>query len=194
MVFDEHVADRDGTSEHELRTTLVRILQDAHAGELAAAYAYQGHSRSLWRHPAARAEVERIEAAEWHHRRLVAALLVALDARPRRPREWLMAVTGRFFGLLCFVGGWFAPMYAAGRLEAMNVGQYSDACEAAAGLGLDDAVVQLDEMTAEEDRHEQWFGDQCRGHWLLPAAARLFTWQPPPPVRCERPVEVPVDR
>lgn len=182
MVFDEQVADGDAAREQEVRATLVRILQDAHAGELAAAYAYQGHSRSLWRHPAARAEVERIEAAEWHHRRLVAALLVTLDARPRRPREWLMASTGRFFGLLCFVGGWFAPMYAAGRLEAMNVGQYADARDAAVELGFVDAVAQLEEMTAEEDRHERWFGDQCRGHWMLPAAARLFTWRPPEPV------------
>lgn len=181
-MFDGEVAEADGTREQALRGTLVRILQDAHAGELAAAYAYQGHSRSLWRHPAARAEVERIEAAEWHHRRLVAALLVTLDARPRRRREWLMAATGRFFGGLCFLGGWFGPMYAAGRLEWMNVGQYEAAHDAAEQLGLVDAANELAAMTAEEERHERWFGDQCRDHWMLPLAARLFRWRPPEPV------------
>jgi rubrerythrin len=181
-VFDGRVPDGDGNGEQDVRATLVRILQDAHAGELAAAYAYQGHARSLRRHPVARAEVERIEAAEWHHRRLVAGLLESLHARPRRRREWLMATTGRFFGGLCFVGGWFAPMYAAGRLEWMNVGQYESARDAARALGLDEAAVQLEEMTAEEDRHERWFGDQCRGHWMLPYATRLFGWRPPEPV------------
>ena len=173
--------------DRELRAILVRILQDAHAGELAAAYAYQGHSRSLWRHPGAKAEVERIEAAEWHHRQLVAALLVTLGAKPRRRREWLMAATGRFFGGLCFVGGWFAPMYAAGRLEWMNVGQYESAHDAAVELGLVDAAAQLAEMTDEEDRHERWFGDQCRDHWMLPLAARLFGWRPPEPVPAPAP-------
>ena len=113
------------------RVRLVRILQDAHAGELAAAYAYRGHWRSMWR--GHRREFERGRdptrraRAEWHHRRLVAQLLDELGARPRRRRELLMWSVGRFFGSLCFVSGYFGPMYAAGRLEAMNVGQYVEA-------------------------------------------------------------------
>jgi demethoxyubiquinone hydroxylase (CLK1/Coq7/Cat5 family) len=166
----------------DTRAQLVRILQDAHAGELAAAYAYRGHWRSLHRRPDAAAEVHRIEDAEWHHRALVAGLLAELSARPRRPRELLMGSIGRFFGALCFVGGWFAPMYAAGRLEAMNVGQYDDAQRAATALGLVDAARSLEAMRVEEDRHERWFGDQIRGHWLLPWAARVWTWLPPEPV------------
>lgn len=164
----------------EDRPVLVRILQDAHAGELAAAYAYRGHWRSLWRRPAQRDEVRRIEGAEWHHRSLVAGMLRDMEARPRRGREVLMACIGRFFGALCFVSGWFGPMYAAGRLEAMNVLQYVDARNAAERLGLVAFLGPLDEMVAEEERHEQWFGDRCRGHWLLPVASRVLGWTPPP--------------
>src|SRR5437868_9175745 len=120
------------------RAQLIRVLQDAHAGELAAAYAYRAHWKSLRRRPDARAEVRRIEGTEWHHRRLVADMLVALEARPRRPREIAMASTGRFFGLLCYVSGFFGPMYAAGRLEAMNVSQYDTARANATLLGLDE--------------------------------------------------------
>jgi demethoxyubiquinone hydroxylase (CLK1/Coq7/Cat5 family) len=165
----------------EVRRRLVRILQDAHAGELAAAYAYRGHARSL-RDGVQQAEVSRIEAAEWHHRAEVARLLVELGARPRRPRELLMGAVGRFFGGLCFVGGWFAPMYAAGRLEAMNVVQYVDARDAAGQLGLASAAERLDVMRVEEVRHEHWFGDQIRGHRLLRPTSRLFGWTPPPPL------------
>jgi len=156
----------------------VRVLQDAHAGELAAAYAYRGHWKSLGRRPEARREVQRIEGTEWHHRDLVAGMLAELGAQPRRSREILMLLTGRFFGVLCFVGGFFGPMYAAGRLEAMNVGQYQTARDLTNALGLT-GVDALEEMRAEEDRHERFFGDQVRGHWLLPLARRLLGWSPP---------------
>lgn len=163
------------------RATFVRLLQDAHAGELAAAYAYRAHARSQWRHPDDAAEIRRIEAAEWHHRRLVADMLAELGERPRRPRELLMASIGRFFGLLCFVTGRFGPMYAAGRLEAMNVGQYATGLDLATDLGFAGYAEQLVAMTAEEDRRERWFGDRCRGHWLLRPTAFFLKWTPPDP-------------
>jgi demethoxyubiquinone hydroxylase (CLK1/Coq7/Cat5 family) len=158
---------------------LVRILQDAHAGELAAAYAYRAHWKSLRTRPEARAEVKHIEGTEWHHRELVSEMLVTLDARPRRSREALMATIGRFFGLLCFESGFFGPMYAAGRLEAMNVHQYRAARDNAALLGLDGFVAHLEAMRVEEDRHERFFGDQVRGHFLLPVARFFMGWTPP---------------
>jgi demethoxyubiquinone hydroxylase (CLK1/Coq7/Cat5 family) len=167
--------------DRDVRAQLVRILQDAHAGELAAAYAYRAHARSLWRRPDERAGVRRIEAAEWHHRALVAQLLADLGAPPRRRRELLMGVIGRVFGALCFVTGWFGPMYAAGRLEGMNVDQYRRARDIAAELGLPRHVQHLEDMRVEEVRHELWFGDLIRHHALLPAARRILRWSPPPP-------------
>lgn len=166
--------------EAALRAQLIGILQNAHAGELAAAYAYRGHWRSL-RDPAERAEVARIESTEWHHRNEVFEHLCALGAAPRPHRELLMGAIGRFFGALCLVGGWFAPMYAAGRLEAVNSVEYETARDAAQSLGLAEIEGSVDEMMAEEVRHEVWFGDRCRDHWLLPIASALFTWAPPAP-------------
>jgi hypothetical protein len=164
------------------RVALVRVLQDAHAGELAAAYAYRGHWKSLWRRKwvAERAEVHRIEDAEWHHRRLVADMLAELGERPRPRRELLMGAIGRFFGLLCFVGGHFGPMYAAGRLEAANVSQYEAAERSASRLGLHGYVACLRDMVVEEARHEVFFGDQVRGHPFLPLTRRVLGWGPPP--------------
>jgi hypothetical protein len=90
-----------------------------------------------------------------------------------------MAATGRFFGLLCFVTGWFGPMYAAGRLEAMNVDQYRQARDLAAGLGLGGPAGELEAMRVEEVRHEEWFGDRVRDHRLLPIARFFLGWSPP---------------
>lgn len=175
------IETRAGTAVDHDRA-LVAILVAAHAGELAAAYAYRGHWRSRWgptRWDDCR-EIQRIEAAEWHHRRLVHGLLEELGAGPVRWRELLMGAIGRFFGALCFVGGRFGPMYAAGRLEAMNVGQYVDAASHARAGGRGEMADLLDEMVAEEARHEAWFGDQVRGHPLLPLVATDGGWSPPP--------------
>ena len=49
---------------------LIRILQNAHAGEVAAAYAYRGHWKSLRESPE-KARIKEIEAEEWDHRRRV---------------------------------------------------------------------------------------------------------------------------
>src|SRR5688572_28821481 len=110
-------------------------------------------------------------------------MLVELGEEPRKPREVLMASIGLFFGLLCYVTGWFGPMYAAGRLEAANVIQYVQARDRAIALDLTAFVARLDEMIVEEERHEQWFGDRVRGHWLLPIARRVLGWTPPPPLK-----------
>ena len=91
-----------------------------------------------------------------------------------------MWTIGRFFGLLCFVSLRFAPMYAAGRLEATNVGQYADARVHAERLGLAELVNALRDMTDEEQRHEVFFAQQCRGHFLLPLAIWLGGWHPQP--------------
>lgn len=165
----------------EARRALVRMLQDAHAGELAAAFAYRGHSRSLRRRrPEVAHAIQVIEAAEWHHRNRVAELLDDLGETPRPGRELAMGAIGRFFGSLCWVGGWFGPLYAAGRLEAMNVGQYATARADATTLGLAAMVPDLEAMEAEEQRHEDFFADLVRGHRLLPVAAFLLGWRPAP--------------
>jgi demethoxyubiquinone hydroxylase (CLK1/Coq7/Cat5 family) len=176
------------------------VLQDAHAGELAAAYAYRAHWKSLRRRASESAEIRRIEDAEWHHRSMVAGMLVELHELPRRPREVMMASIGRFFGVLCYISGWFGPMYAAGRLEAANVKQYEQARGWATSLAYESFVNQLDGMIEEEVRHEQWFGDRVRDHWLLPIVSGVLGWRPPAQQEGEdalprpvRPTDVPLE-
>lgn len=162
------------------RATLVQQLQAAYSGELAAAYAYRGHWRCLTkpREREQRDAVRRIEEAEWHHRRLVGELLLELDARPSRRRELVMGSVGRVAGAMCHVSGWLLPMLIAGRLEAMNVSQYDTAARAAAEQGLVDWVPVLEEMTAEEFRHEAFFAACARTHRLA-RLSRLFGWRLP---------------
>jgi hypothetical protein len=158
------------------RSALIQILQQAHAGELAAAHAYRGHAASWWaRHE--RAEIAKIEAEEWQHRKCVAAMLVDLGAAPQPWREQIMGCIGSTIGLLCHLGGWLIPMYGAGRLEASNISEYEHAARLAslaAHPALIDALLEMGEVEWE---HEQYFRKQVHTHRL---GKHLPLWPAPP--------------
>ena len=157
------------------RENLIRILQNAHAGEVAAAYAYRGHWRSLRESPE-KARIKEIEAEEWEHRRRVGEWLAKLDAKPRPLREKIFWTIGRTLGLTCHISGWFMPMYSAGRLESQNSVEYEDAAVFAKELGMDDCVEDLLDMARVELEHEVFFRDTVTGHRLLPVMKKVFGW------------------
>jgi len=162
---------------NDARRRLVRQLQLAHAGELAAGHAYRGHWLSL-PEGGERERIRRIEEEEWHHRRLVAAILRDLGAAPRPLREAVFWLIGRSLGLLCHVTGWFPPMYGAGRLERGNIVEYEDAAVYARASGHEELVDCLLTMAEVEWDHEQYFRSRVAGHrWLR----FLPLWPGPPP-------------
>jgi rubrerythrin len=161
----------------EAQARFIEILQQAYSGERAAAFAYRGHWRSL-RDPDDRRRIQTIEEEELHHRHLVGEMLRELGARPsalREARSWLV---GRTLGLLCHVSGWFAPMYAAGRLESHNIREYEEAARRARACGRDDWLPCLLAMAEVEWEHERYFRSKVLSHrW-----ARWFPlWEAPPP-------------
>ena len=160
------------------RQELIRILQGAYSGELAAGHAYRGHWKSV--HKAdERAAIQKIECEEWVHRRRVGEMLASLGARPRKLREVKMWVIGRVIGLSCHVIGWFVPMYFAGRLESGNVVEYEDAALHAAALGMTEFEADLLLMAGVEKEHEMFFLRVVTGHRLLPVAQSIFKWGNP---------------
>lgn len=161
----------------EARRKLVKQLQGACSGELAAGFAYRGHARSLPAGPD-RDRVSEIEAEEWHHRRLVMDMLRELDAGPRRIRETVFWCIGNTIGLLCHVGGWFMPMYGAGRLERSNVVEYEVAAVYAAECGRPDLIDCILGMAEVEWEHERFFRERLVGHPLLRV---IPLWEAPPP-------------
>lgn len=157
------------------RQNLIRILQSAYSGELAAAYAYRGHWRSL-KPSNEKTHIEKIENEEWRHRENVARWLDHLEARPNRLREAIFWTIGRTLGLTCHISGWFMPMYFAGRLESQNVQEYIDAAECARELGMSDCVEEMMEMSRVEGEHETFFSTTVAGHRFLPVMRRVFKW------------------
>ena len=150
-------------------------MQNAYSGEIAAAYAYRGHWKSLRDSPE-KTRIREIEAEEWHHRERVGRWLATLNAGPRPLRERVFWTIGRTLGLSCHISGWFMPMYFAGRLESRNSAEYEDAARFAKELGRQDCVDDLLNMARVEAEHEVFFRETVRGHRLMPVMRRVFGW------------------
>lgn len=157
------------------KQNLVRILQNAYSGEVAAAYAYRGHWKSLRSSPE-RDRIRSIEEEEWDHRRRVGVWLERLGAAPRPAREKIFWTIGRTLGVTCHISGWFMPMYFAGRLESQNSVEYEEAAAFAAELQMEDCVRDLLDMARVELEHEEFFRSVVTSHRLLPIMKRLFRW------------------
>ena len=159
----------------DAKSNLIRILQNAYSGEVAAAYAYRGHWKSLKESPE-KERIKKIEAEEWHHRERVGRWLERLGVKPRAIREKVFWTIGRVLGHSCFISGWFFPMYFAGRLESGNVIEYEDAAAFARELDMRDCARDLLDMARVELEHEIFFRETVTGHRLLPMMKRVFGW------------------
>lgn len=157
------------------REALVRILQDAYSGELAAALAYRGHWKSV-RNPFERERIQAIEQEEWEHRERVGRMLATLGEKPVRGKEIKRRVIGRVIAIGCRMVGWFIPMYFAGRLEGQNICAYDVAALHAANLGLEDFERDLLDMEEVEEGHEEFFLGLVASHRMFPLMRRLFGW------------------
>ncbi|MCW5959956.1 MAG: demethoxyubiquinone hydroxylase family protein [Pyrinomonadaceae bacterium] len=157
------------------RQNLIRILQNAHAGELAAGFAYRGHWKSL-RESDEKKQIKIIETEEWLHRDNVRKWLTELGAEPRRLREAVFWTIGQSLGVLCFVSGWFLPMYFAGRLESQNILEYEEAAKYANELNMKACEREMLEMSRVEAQHEEFFSRMVAAHRLLPVTKKFFGW------------------
>lgn len=159
------------------KDSLILGLQAAFSGELAAFYAYEGHRHSV-RNPQEKEEIRKIQEEEWDHRECIGEFLSDLGAKPDAWREFKFTLIGRTISLLCYIGGWFIPMYGAGKLERGNIVEYENLARMAAWAGYDEMVEALLIMAEVEWDHELYFRSKSESHWLR----KVFPiWGPPPP-------------
>jgi len=166
----------DAIEDSALRE-LVAVLRRAHAGELGASLAYEGHVRSLADPQEAR-DVLAIAREERDHRRGVGRMLDDLGERPRFWREALFWLIGATLGRLCRVSGWLTPMYGAGWLESGNIREYEQAAGLAILAGRLDLAPELLRMAEVEWEHERYF----RSKVIDSGCGQLLPlWSAPPP-------------
>ena len=154
-------------TKKEAKKSLVHLLQNAHAGEKAAANAYWGHAHSIFvTDGQERAEILKIYSEEIHHRESLKKLLTQLESQPRILREWAMWCIGAMIAIFSFIGTWFIPMYGAGRLESTNIGEYEIAARLAFLAGEKQMADELLTFGEIEWDHEAYFRKKTQGHFL----------------------------
>ena len=159
------------------RISLVSLLQRAYSGELAAAYAYTGHGNSV-RDAKEKVEIDRIRVEEVQHRKRVGEILAELGAGPSKAREIIFTIVGRTISALCRIGGWFIPMYGAGKLERGNIVEYEHAALLAQYAGFDHLIDDLLTMAEVEWDHELYFRTKASSSFLWKVCPN---WSVPPP-------------
>ncbi|MEK7723170.1 MAG: ferritin-like domain-containing protein [Acidobacteriota bacterium] len=159
----------------ETKKELIYLLQKAHAGERAAALAYNGHWKSL-KDPKEIAQIQIIENDEWVHRARISEMLTEFGAKPLILRETLFFVIGWSVAIICHFCGRFCSTYFAGILENSNVCEYKTAFEYAETLGLKDYAKDFLEMEKTEMEHEIVLQKMIYQHPFLPFFAFFFRW------------------
>lgn len=159
------------------KAALIGVLQNAYSGELAASLAYGGHAASV-SDPAEREEILVILRQELEHREQVGKMLAELGSAPSLLKERVFFLIGSTISLLCRVGGWFIPMYGAGKLEAGNIVEYEVAARHARDAGYPQYVDCILLMAEVEWDHELYFRRKVESSPLR----RVFPrWPAPPP-------------
>lgn len=160
---------------NETKQKLIKLLQKAHAGERAAALAYNGHWKSL-KDKKEISDIQRIENDEWIHRARIAEMLAQFNAKPLFWREILFLFIGSSIDFICHFCGRFCSTYFAGILENANVCEYKTASEYAEILGLKDLAEEFRLMEQTEAEHEIILQKMIAEHSFLPFFAFFFRW------------------
>lgn len=161
------------------KAALIQLLQNAHAGEKAAANAYWGHAHSLFiTDSQEKSEILKIYNDELHHRYRIKIILSQLHAKPRPFREIGMWLIGSIIATLSFFGTWYIPMYGAGHLESSNIGEYEVAARLAFLAGEVSLVDELLSFGELEWDHEHYFRKKTLSH---PLSQWLRLWPQPKP-------------
>src|SRR5262249_36168501 len=107
------------------------------------------------------------EEEEWLHRSLLERMMRVVGCAPNPVRELRAWIIGYSLSLLCRCCGWFLPMYAAGKLESRNIGEYEIAARLALICGFPEFVTCLLTMAEVEWTHEDFFRTQVSRHPLI---------------------------
>lgn len=135
---------------------LAIMLKKAHAGEIAAYHAYEGHWRSV-KCELQREAIKKIQKDELEHRIVVAKLLDYIGYKPSFWRDTTFEVLGRTLSFLCFYTGWFLPMKRALLIEKIGTVNYYEMVQLCIVEGYPQLGLTFMALADKEREHQEYF-------------------------------------
>lgn len=135
---------------------LIRMLQDAHAGELGAFHAYAGHIRAT-KDVEERNKLIQIQADELRHINDCKRLLNHYGYPTNKLKDSIMIFIGKTLGLACFISGRKLAAWGAGAIENIGMVNYQKMVDISQKLGNKKLVDIFTNMRDIEKVHEMYF-------------------------------------
>jgi demethoxyubiquinone hydroxylase (CLK1/Coq7/Cat5 family) len=136
---------------------LIRKLKIAHAIEIGAFYAYEGHASSIKNNPTVKQKIIDIQDDEVVHMNDIESMLYQLGSKPSPILDALLWAIGSVISLSCHVMGYRMAMWGAGVMEKMGGVVYKDLAKVAEEAGWDSMGAALCIMQDAEEDHERFF-------------------------------------
>lgn len=152
---------------------LIRLLKQAHAVEIGAYHAYEGHWRSLDAGSNARKKIKQIQADELEHKMSVERMLKELNSKPNKVLGVALWIIGKTISALCHVMGYKMAMFGAKIMEVMGKNIYKKLAREARNECYVAMAIELDSMQRSEESHEEYFKSvlkppcTCKHLWYL---------------------------
>jgi rubrerythrin len=135
---------------------LARQLRFAHAAEIAAFHAYEGHWRSVT-NQAEQDYIKTIALDELKHIYDIEKMLDSLGWCTSARMDTVGKFVGEVIGWMCYHTGWRLPMMVAGLMEKIGTASYEKIALQAAEDGRYLMAQKLLEMGKVEAQHEEYF-------------------------------------
>lgn len=132
------------------------MLRFAHAAEIAAYHAYEGHWRSV-SNEAESNYIKNIALDEKKHIHDLKRILNSFGYCPDAFLDKCGKLVGELIGFLCYYSGWRLPMLVAGVMEKIGANSYQDIAEEAADKKFYALAYKLMEMAKIEESHDEYF-------------------------------------
>lgn len=137
---------------------LIRLLKQAHAIEIGAYHAYEGHWRSLAEtKPDEAKQIVWIQSEEQDHKLAVERLLRSLNAKPSKILDGILWIIGKTISGACHVMGYRAAMFGAKIMEKLGSNTYWVLAREAYNSGHPEMHSELCSMARNEEEHEKFF-------------------------------------
>lgn len=135
---------------------LISLLQNAHAAELAAYNAYEGHWKSTT-NVDDRLHIKFIQREEEDHIFMLEYMLDRIGAKPNHFKDLIFITMGKIISIMCYISGRWAVMYGAGIMERIGATSYCEIAKIADEFGQKDFVETLCMMGYTEETHGEYF-------------------------------------